>query len=252
MKEIDVARWNEGTVHSLKQWTDRLYSICIDVEDSPFVAGQFTKIALPVEGELLGRPYSFVNPPHEPIREFYFITVADGPLTNRLITLTSGDPIWVMRKASGFLVLDELQPSRDLWMFSTGTAIGPFLSILRTDMPWQRYDNVVLIHAVRTQAELSYQNIIQSIQESHSEQFQYIPFVSREQTDFAMHGRVPAALESGQLETRTGLTISAEQSQIMICGNPAMVKDTDAVLQAHGLTRNRRKTPGNISIENYW
>jgi ferredoxin--NADP+ reductase len=31
-----------------------------------------------------------------------------------------------------------------------------------------------------------------------------------------------------------------------------MVKDTSAILQARGLERNRRRTPGHITVENYW
>jgi len=38
----------------------------------------------------------------------------------------------------------------------------------------------------------------------------------------------------------------------MICGNPDMVKDTRAVLEGRGLKLNKRKEPGQISVENYW
>jgi ferredoxin--NADP+ reductase len=38
----------------------------------------------------------------------------------------------------------------------------------------------------------------------------------------------------------------------MICGNPDMVRDTQAVLRARGLQRNRRGKPGQITVENYW
>jgi ferredoxin--NADP+ reductase len=38
----------------------------------------------------------------------------------------------------------------------------------------------------------------------------------------------------------------------MICGNPQMVKATTAALEARGLERNRRRSPGHITVENYW
>lgn len=38
----------------------------------------------------------------------------------------------------------------------------------------------------------------------------------------------------------------------MVCGNPGMVEDTLAVLEGKGLRRNRRKEPGQISVETYW
>jgi ferredoxin--NADP+ reductase len=38
----------------------------------------------------------------------------------------------------------------------------------------------------------------------------------------------------------------------MICGNPAMLEDTLAVLESRGLKRHKRKEPGNIHVESYW
>ena len=38
----------------------------------------------------------------------------------------------------------------------------------------------------------------------------------------------------------------------MLCGNPAMVDDTQAVLAARGMRRHRRKEPGHITVETYW
>ena len=152
----------------------------------------------------------------------------------------------------GFLCLNEVPDSKHLWMLSTGTAIGPFLSILKTREPWQRFERVVLVHAVRTAEELSFQDTIQSLATQHPDQFSYIPFVSREDTDFAIRDRIPGALVSGTLETRAGIEITPEQSQIMICGNPDMVKNTSETLNARGLERNRRRKPGHITVENYW
>jgi len=249
---LNPERWCEGTVNKLKRWTDRLYSIHIDAPVDAFSAGQFTKLGLMIGDEFVGRPYSFVNAPDERSLEFYFITVPDGPLTREMVGLSSGDPIHVMRKASGFLSLTEIPESKHLWMLSTGTAIGPFLSILKTAEPWLRFERVVLVHAVRTADELSFQDTVQSIKVQYPGQFSYIPFVSREDTDFAIRDRIPGAMISGALEDFAGINITPEQSQVMICGNPEMVKDTSDALKARGLARNRRRAPGHITVENYW
>ena len=50
---------------------------------------------------------------------------------------------------SRHLVLSEIPDAETLWLLSTGTGIAPFLSILRTEAPWRRYKEVVLVHAVR-------------------------------------------------------------------------------------------------------
>ncbi|MGB5442627.1 MAG: ferredoxin--NADP(+) reductase, partial [Gammaproteobacteria bacterium] len=48
------------------------------------------------------------------------------------------------------------------------------------------------------------------------------------------------------------LTLSPGNSQVMICGNPAMVRDTQAILEARGLKKNKRREPGHITTEQYW
>lgn len=251
-KEIDAKRWSQGHVQALRRWTDSLYSVLAEAEVQPFVAGQFTKLGLRVDGEFVERPYSYVNAPHERPLEFYFVTVPEGPLSQRMTCMERGDPIWVMRRPSGFLTLSEVPEARHLWMLSTGTAIGPFLSILKTDEPWERFERIVLVHAVRKAEELSFGETIERLRDRHPDRFQFVPFVSREETSFALPGRITAALESSRLEQRVGLDIDPERSQVMICGNPDMVKETSTILQARGLQRNRRRNPGHITVENYW
>jgi len=251
-KEIDTKRWCEGRVHALRQWTDTLFSIQLEADVAPFIAGQFTKLGLEIGAELVSRPYSYVNAPDDPLLEFYFVTVPDGPLTNKMVELKSADPIWIMRRASGFLTLNEVPDSRHLWLLSTGTAIGPFLSILKTEEPWQRFERVVLVHAVRLAAELSFRQTIESLRSRYPTQFQFIPFASREDTDFAIRARIPASIADGRLEAAAGMAFSPELSQIMICGNPEMVKSTQSILEERGLSRNRRRAPGHLSVENYW
>jgi ferredoxin--NADP+ reductase len=250
--EIDRKRWCEGRVQQVYRWTDNLYSIRVMADVNPFTAGQFTKLGLVIDDELVSRPYSYVNAPEETPLEFYFVTVPDGPLTNHMVQLATGDAIEVMRNAAGFLTLDEVPAAAHLWMLSTGTAVGPFLSILKTNQPWQRFEQIVLVHAVRYAAELSFQDTIQGLRDAHPGRFQFVPVVSREDSGSALRARIPALVEDGRLEQRAGLTIAAADSQVMICGNPDMVKTTSAVLQARGLERNRRRSPGQISVENYW
>jgi len=247
-----MSTWIEGKVLNLRQWTAELYSVQVEADVAPFTAGQFTRVALEIDGEMVARPYSFVNGPDNPVHEFYFILVKDGPLTHELVKLKRGDRLFLAPKAAGFFILSELPEADTLWMLATGTALGPFLSILTTAEAWQRYRNIVLVHAVRTADELTYGDEITSLLDQHPEQMQFIPFVSREDTDFAISGRVPVAIEDGRLEQRAGIRIAAADSQVMICGNPEMVRDTMAVLEVRGLKKNRRREPGHITTEQYW
>ena len=247
-----TSKWIEGRVVDRHRWTDRLYSLFVDAPIAEFQAGQFGRLALDVNGERVVRSYSFVNAPDERPLEFYFITVPDGPLTQRLVSMRPGDPLWLAPRPSGLFTLAGVPDAQNLWMLSTGTAIGPFISILKTPDPWRRFDKVILVHAVRQVEELSYQEQIQKFRDQHPEQFTMIPFVSREDTEFAIRGRVPDAIADGRLAARAGVPLNINQSQVMICGNPDMVRDTTAVLEGLGMTRNKRREPGQITIEAYW
>lgn len=246
-----MSQWVAGRIVANHEWTERLHSLRVESGIAPFAAGQFIRLGLMVDGAEVGRPYSLVNPPQAQPLEFCFSVVPGGPLSGRLAAMRPGDALLVAPRANGFLVLSEVPDCRQLWLVSTGTGIGPFLSILRTDEPWRRFERVVLVHAVRLATELIYHDVIDGIAAARGAQFAYVPFVSRETTDFALPGRIPQAIADGSLETRAGAVFDA-QSHIMLCGNPQMVADAEAVLVARGLRKHRRREPGHISVENYW
>src|SRR5439155_16384890 len=108
----------------------------------------------------------------------YGVIVPQGPLSPRLARLSSGDALHVAGNPAGFLVLSEVPDAETLWLISTGTGIAPFLSILRTEAPWRRFRNVVLVHAVRNAKELVYRDLILEI--SRKQKLRYVSFVSRE------------------------------------------------------------------------
>jgi len=54
------------------------------------------------------------------------------------------------------------------------------------------------------------------------------------------------------LEEAIGLQLDTERSHFMLCGNPDMVKDVTDLLKHKGFRKNRRRTPGHITTENYW
>jgi len=247
-----MQKWVEGTVVNQKRWTQTLFTLQVEAEVARFEAGQFAKLALAVEGEMVARPYSFVNSPDERPHEFYYVTLSDGPLTQRLCKLQAGDAIYVAPRPAGFLALSEIPDGENLWLISTGTGVGPFLSILKTEGPWQRFRQVVLVHAVRHAEELTYRDSVSRLLGEHGEQMRMVSFVSRESKPGALYGRIPLAIEEGRLEAAAGVALSAKTSQVMICGNPEMVTDTSAALARRGMKKHRRREPGQITVENYW
>ena len=238
--------WLESRVIENRHWTESLFSLRVDGPKLSFEAGQFVRIALDIEGERVARPFSFVNPPHDPVHEFYGIVVPEGPLSPRLARLKKDDLLYVAPNPAGFLVLSEVPDAKTLWLISTGTGLAPFLSILRTETPWRRFKNVVVVHAVRFAKELVYRDMIGETLA------RYVSFVSRENHAGSLSGRIPAAVGDGRLEAAAGLKIAPETSQVMLCGNPDMLRDTTAVLMQRGLRKHRRRAPGHITVESFW
>lgn len=245
-------KWHQGRVIENRHWTEALFSLRVEAPRLGFEAGQFVRIALDIDGGRVARPFSFVNPPDDPVLEFYGIVVPEGPLSPRLARLAAGDALHVATNPAGFLVLSEVPDARSLWLISTGTGIAPFLSMLRTEMPWKRFQSVVLVHAVRRANELAYRALIEMQLKDKKKQLKYVTFVSREAHSGSLAGRIPAAVRDGRLERAAGLELSAQSSHVMLCGNPDMLKDAGAALTERGMRKHRRRNPGHITVESFW
>ncbi len=241
--------WLNGRIIENRHWTDSLFSLRVEGVKLGFQAGQFVRIALDIEegneGSRVARAFSFVNPPQDPVLEFYGVIVPQGPLSPRLAELKAGQTLFVAPNPAGFLVLSEVPPADTLWLVATGTGLAPFLSILRTEAPWQRFRQVVLVHAARYARELTYGDAIAGTPA------RYVTMVSREAHPGSLAGRIPAALRDGRLEAAAGVRID-QRSHFMLCGNPDMLRDTTAALAERGLRKHRRRAPGHITVESFW
>lgn len=251
-----MPRWVEGKVTAQQRWTDRLLSLRVQAELMDFEAGQFAKLGLPALDEsaddMVARPYSFVNAPHERPHEFFYGLVSEGPLTPRLAQLREGDSVWLSPYAAGFLTLSEVPDADDLWLIATGTGIGPFLSILKTETPWRRFRHVVLVHGVRARDDAAYQDAVSALHMRHGDQLRTALFLSRDAGPGALPGRLTQAIVEGRAEQAVGLPLGPQRSHVMLCGNPDMTSEVARILADRGMKKHRRRSPGHITLENYW
>ena len=229
------------TVTSVTHWNDTLFSFTTTRESSfRFRNGHFVMIGLEVEGKPLMRAYSVVSPNYEEHLEFLSIKVPDGPLTSRLQNIQTGDSLLVGQKSTGTLVLDDLRPGRNLYLFSTGTGLAPFMSIVRDPETYERFEKLVLIHGVRLVSELAYSDYLTKELPQHEflgdmvrDQLIYYPTVTREA--FTHTGRLTTAMESGKLFADIGLApLDPAVDRAMICGSPSMLKETAQMLDQRG------------------
>ncbi|MFQ0830033.1 ferredoxin--NADP(+) reductase [Serratia fonticola] len=248
-----MAEWVNGKVTGVQHWTDGLFSITVNAPIDSFTAGQFAKLSLEIGGERVQRAYSYVNAPSDPNLEFYLVTVPEGKLSPSLHQLQPGAEVMVTKEAAGFFVLEEVPDCDTLWMLATGTAIGPYLSILQEGKDLERFNNLVLVHAARFARDLSYLPLMQQLQQRFNGKLRIQTVVSREEMAGSLTGRVPALLEDGRLEAAVGLTLDAETSHVMLCGNPQMVRDTQQTLkEKYQMRKHLRRKPGHITSEHYW
>jgi len=94
---------------------------------------------------------------------------------------------------------------------------------------------------------------MQQLQPRDEGKLHILTVVSREEIAGSLTGRVPALIESGAHETAVGLKMLAEDSHVMLCGNPQMVRDTQQVLKdTPGMRTHLKRKPGHMTSEHYW
>jgi len=250
--------WCDATVTKKRIWTDGLFTITIKVNDvKPFKPGQFLQLGVYPEGQegieeaIINRPYSVASP-HGDELEFFIVLVPDGELTPKLWALEVGDSLLVNDKGAGRFTLDHTPEAKHLWLFATGTGLAPYVAMLRTEEPWQRFERIVVVHGVRKEVDLAYTQELTAYRSKYSGQFELIQGLTREQSEIAMRGRLPALLASGQLEKAADCKLSKEDSSVLLCGNPAMLDSMEELLNSRGMVKHRSKTPGQIVLERYW
>lgn len=250
-QELEMPNWLTGTIVERHQWNNRLCSLRILLDLPEYEAGQFINLGLEINGKAVLRPYSLVNPPGNSLQEIFFNRVDDGLLSPRLFQLQPGDKVLSSPKAGGFFVLSQVPAAQQLWLCATGTGLSPFLSMLRTVDPWESYEQIILIHGVRDQSEMAYCKELEEIQRLHSQQFHYFHSVTREPDTPHLSRRIPDLLLNNDIENLLDLTLSANNAQVMLCGNSGMINGCLSVLAERGLKRNQRRDPGQITIEIY-
>ncbi|MAS10671.1 ferredoxin--NADP reductase [Endozoicomonas sp. G2_2] len=252
-----MAALNSERVLSVRHWNDSLFSFTTTRDRAlRFENGQFVMIGLAQERKPLLRAYSIVSANYEEHLEFFSIKVPDGPLTSQLQHLEAGDEVLVSRKPTGTLLISDLHPGRNLYLLSTGTGLAPFLSIVRDPETYERFERVIVMHGVRYIDDLAYHELLSQtlpndelLGEMISRQMHYYPVVSRE--PYENSGRVTTLLDEGRVTEDLGLEpLDPKHDRAMICGSPAMLEDSAALLDARGFEISPHiGAPGDYVIE---
>jgi ferredoxin--NADP+ reductase len=246
-----TAGFAEGRVVGRKDWAPGLMTLRIEADIEVFEAGQFVNLGLYMSEGFERRSYSMASAPGEPL-EFYLALVETGGFSPALFALKVGETVWVERKPQGFFTLRYVPDAKDLWLIATGTGLGPFIAMLRTPEPWQRFERIIVVHGVRHASHLSYVDELAALSRANADKLRHVAIVSREVVPHALYGRVTTTLEDGTLEQAAQAKLLPESSHVLLCGNPAMIEELTNGLKARGLRKHRVRQPGHISTEKYW
>ena len=236
-----------------------------------FASGQFAALGLPGSAprcsgsepeeepadpdKMVSRAYSIASSPLDRgYLEFYIILVETGALTPRLLNLEIGDRVWLSPKITGRFTLEEVPPDANVVLMGTGTGVAPYVSMARTVLAGSSR-RMAIIHGCRHSWELGYETELTSMQRINPS-LTYIPMISRPKNEpiewTGYTGYVQDIWAKGILDEKWGLHPTPQDTHILLCGNPAMIEDVEALIQREGFTENTRKSPGQYHVERYW
>jgi ferredoxin--NADP+ reductase len=246
----------EETVLSVNHYTDRMFAFRITRPGAfRFRSGEFVMIGLEgPNGKPILRAYSVASPSWDEELEFFSIKVADGPLTSKLQLIKPGDKVLLGRKPTGTLVHDALTPGKRLYLFSTGTGIAPFASIIRDPETYERFEQVILTHTCREVGELKYgQDLVAALKDDplvgeYARRLIHYTTVTRE--PWPNQNRITKCIETGLLFADLEVSpLNPATDRVMICGSLDMLTDTKALVEKAGLREGSNAEPAEFVIE---
>ena len=240
----------------VKHYTDRLFKFKITRPQSfRFRSGEFVMIGLPRSEKPIFRAYSIASPSWDEQIEFYSIKVEGGPLTEHLQKVSIGDTVLMRKKPTGTLVNDALLPGERLYLFSTGTGIAPFASLIKDPETYEKFNKIILCHTCREVNELEYgSELVRSVRsdplvgELAEKNLLHYPTVT--QQNYKKTGRITNLIKNGELFKDLDFPeMNPETDRGMICGSMEMLNDTKFILESLGLDEGSNSRPSTFVVE---
>ena len=244
-------------VIDVHHWTEDLFSFRLKRPQSfRFKSGEFVMIGLEnAEKKQVLRAYSIASPSWDDTLLFYSIKVKQGTLTSRLKNIKPGDQVILKPKSTGTLILDSLKAGTNIFLFSTGTGIAPFASLIRDPEIYQKFDNIILTHTCRHKFDLAFGEMTLHsmkddplIENSALNKLVYYPTLTKEKGDNM--GRITDLIISGKFFSDIGVQgINPVEDRAMLCGSQGFNKEMKVILLARGLEEGSMNAPKDFVLE---
>ncbi|MFH2202215.1 MAG: ferredoxin--NADP reductase [Elusimicrobiota bacterium] len=238
-----------------------------------FKAGQYTVLGLPgsasrsplcdpekepaAPDKLILRAYSVASSSHaKDCVEFYITLVRSGALTARLYDLKIGDRVFLGKKFTGLMTLENVPKEANVLLISTGTGLAPYMSMLRTLVTSTGFDKqYAVIHGACNSWDLGYRSELETLSRM-SKEFTYVPVVSEPEGELipwkGATGFVEDVWKAGAVDQAWGMHPTKDDTHIFLCGNPLMIESAIRFLGDEGFVEHTKRTPGQIHLERFW
>ena len=204
---------------------------------------------------LIRRAYSITSNSGDDELEFVVTLVHSGALTPRLFNLREGSRIYLGPDATGAFTLERSSGNRDLLLVATGSAVAPYLSMLRSDAPHGTEQQYVVLHVAAVSWDLAFRAPLEELARL-SPNFTYIPAITQPDLDVHWKGLVGTAeelLAGGEIEDELGLPVDPERFDAYLSGSPEMIDSVTSELEKRGYTLGQEGDPdSNILVEWWW
>jgi len=236
-----------------------------------FIPGQFTVLALPgsakrceaAEAEpqasdpakLIRRAYSIASSSIEKeYLEFYISLVRSGALTPRLFALELGDRLWLSPKSTGMFTLKDVPEHKHVVFIATGTGLAPYMSMLRTYLEADKPRKFAALHGAYHSWDLGYRTELFTLQRI-CRNFTYLPIITEPRGELVpwkgSTGFVQDLWTRGAVKAAWGFQPTPDNTDVFLCGNPAMIDSVTALLAGEGFVEHSPKKPGQIRAERF-
>ncbi len=146
-----------------------------DMEEFPFIAGQFVSLTEMVNGKKVTRAYSIASRPKKNTFELCINLVHDGVFTPHLFALKPGETI-EMKGPHGAFVMKK--PLSNSLFVATGTGIAPFRPMLQESLEVDTVSQYILVFGVRYENMLMYKEEFEALEKQYAN-FKFICTVTR-------------------------------------------------------------------------